>query len=212
MNIVQIEDYFHPDAGYQINILSKYMVKLGHKVTIITSEMNKIPEPLVSFFGCQNIIDCDKEYTKLTKVEIYRLPLIGFVSGRAIFTNEIYKVIKKLDPDVLYIHGNDTLTAMRILMKIKKLSYPIIMDSHMLEMASVNKFNKMFKIFYKTFFAPKIIKNMIPIIRTQDDSYVEKYLGIPLIQCPWISVGSDTPINVSEKSLEPLLIFVKMIL
>lgn len=38
MKIVHVEDFFHPDAGYQINILPKYMAKMGHEVVVITSE------------------------------------------------------------------------------------------------------------------------------------------------------------------------------
>ena len=55
MKIVNVEDFFHPDAGYQINILSKYHVALGHDVTIITAQMEKVPVTLTSFFGRENI-------------------------------------------------------------------------------------------------------------------------------------------------------------
>lgn len=192
MKIVHVEDFFHPDAGYQINILPKYMAKDGHDVTIVTSEIDKAPESLKSFFGKDKISERDNMYTKITGVKIIRLKIKGFVSGRAIFENKIFNVVKTLKPDVLYIHGNDTLTAMQFLMRAKKMEFPIVMDSHMLEMASINKFNKFFRNFYKKFFTPIILKNNIPVIRTQNDSYVEKHLGIPLNQAPWISVGSDT--------------------
>lgn len=192
MNIVHIEDFFHPDAGYQINILPKYMVKQGHDVTIVTSEMEKIPTSLTSFFGKDNIEQADTKYTNLTGVKIIRLPLKTFISGRAVFGTNLFSKVEELSPDILYVHGNDTLTAMRYLIRINKINYPIIMDSHMLAMASVNKFNKIFRKIYRKVFTPIIIKNQIQVIRTQDDNYVEKYLGIPLIQCPWISVGSDT--------------------
>ena len=62
----------------------------------------------------------------------------------------------------------------------------------MLEMAATNKFNKLFRWFYRHFFAPKLIKHGILVIRTQNDPYVEKCLGVPLEQAPWISIGSDT--------------------
>jgi glycosyltransferase involved in cell wall biosynthesis len=192
MRIVHIEDFFHPNAGYQINILPKYMVKQGHSVTIISSEMEKIPDGLTVFFGKDDINKYDDEYMSKTGVTIVRLPLKNFISGRAVFTNELFEKVKKLKPDILYIHGNDTLTAMRYLLKLKKIKIPVVMDSHMLEMASVNKFNKIYRLLYKKVFAPIIIKNKITVIRTQDDEYVEKCLGIPLLQCPWISVGSDT--------------------
>lgn len=192
MKVVQIEDYFHPDAGYQINILSKYMVRAGHDVTIITSEMDKVPDKLVAFFGKENIRERDNEYTRLFGVKIIRLPLKAFISGRAVFKKEIFQVIQDEKPDLVFVHGNDTLTGMRYLIKANRLGYPLVMDSHMLEMASTNRLNKLYRIIYKLVFTPIIVKNQIPIIRTQDDPYVEKCLGIPLKQCPWISVGSDT--------------------
>ncbi|WP_291569568.1 glycosyltransferase family 4 protein [Clostridium sp. UBA4548] len=191
MNIVHIEDFFHPDAGYQINILPKYMAKQGHKVTIVTSEMQKVPNNLTAFFGKEDVEERDLEYYKMADVNIIRVKIKGFISGRAVFSREMFKVIDKLKPDILYIHGNDTLTAMRYLIRLKKIKCPIVLDSHMLEMASINKFNKIFRSIYRKVFTPIIIKNKIPVIRTQNDPYVEKCLGIPLKQCPWISVGSD---------------------
>jgi glycosyltransferase involved in cell wall biosynthesis len=192
MKIVHIEDYFHPEAGYQINIVPKYMAQMGHEVTVITSEMDKIPEHLTSFFGRDNIEYYDRLYTEKYGVKIVRIPLKGFVSGRAIFCRSLFHTIREEKPDVVYIHGNDTLTGMRYLLKRKKMGYPLVMDSHMLEMASQNKLNKVFRWVYRHFFTPILIKENIPVIRTQNDPYVEKCLGIPLAQSPWISVGSDT--------------------
>ena len=192
MKVVNVEDFFHPDAGYQINILSKYLVALGHEVTIITSEMEKVPTTLTSFFGRENIEGRDQAYSNQYGVKILRLPIKGVISGRAVFTKELFSTIQADNPDVVFVHGNDTLTGMRYLLKYKKFGYPLVMDSHMLEMASSNKFNKLFRKFYKYFFTPLITRNEIPVIRTQDDPYVEKCLGISLSQCPWISVGSDT--------------------
>ena len=49
MRFVHIEDFFHPNAGYQVNLLSKLQVKQGHEVIIITAELDKIPDHLISF-------------------------------------------------------------------------------------------------------------------------------------------------------------------
>ncbi len=192
MKIVNIEDFFHPNAGYQINIITKYLAKFGHEVIIITSEMDKIPEELTTFFGRTDIKKYDQEYEKATGVKIIRIPIRCFISGRAVFTKKLQKIVKVLNPDVLYVHGNDTLSAMLYISKIGKLDWALVSDSHMLEMASTNKFNKFFRLYYKIFLTPKIKRNEIPVIRTQDDPYVEKCLGIPLKLAPWISYGSDT--------------------
>lgn len=192
MRIIQIEDYFHPEAGYQINILSKYLAKFGHEVVIISSEMKKIPKKLTTFFGVENIKEKDDAYSRKYGVRIVRLPLHAYVSGRAIFGIELFKTIQVERPDIVFVHGNDTLTGMRYLLQSRKLGYPLVMDSHMLEMASNNHFNKIYRMIYRTVFTPMIIRRNIPVIRTQNDPYVERCLGIPLKQCPWISVGSDT--------------------
>lgn len=192
MRIIQIEDFFHPDAGYQINILSKFMAKKGHEVVIITAQIDNVPIGLTSFFGRDNLNEKDKKFSDEYGVKIIRIPTIRFISGRAVFKKEIFKLVNELNPDILYLHGNDTLIAMLYLLKLKKLKYPILLDSHMLEMASVNKFSRIYRYLYRKILTPKIIKNDIPVIRTQNDPYVEKHLGIPLSRAPWISIGSDT--------------------
>lgn len=192
MKIVHIEDFFHPNAGYQINILAKYMVKQGHDITIITAEIDKIPENLTKFFGRDNIKQDDQRYMETTGVKIIRLPIKAYISGRVIFGRILDKTVQNLNPDILYVHGNDTVAGIQYILKSNKLKFPIITDSHMLEMASTNKFNKIYRMIYKRVITPKIIRNQTKVIRTQDDLYVEKCLGIPLELAPWISVGSDT--------------------
>ena len=50
MKIVQLEDFFHPDAGYKINILSKYFARMGHETVILTAGLDRMPDYLTSFF------------------------------------------------------------------------------------------------------------------------------------------------------------------
>lgn len=203
MKIVNIEDFFHPNAGYQINIISKYLSKFGHEVIIVTSQMHKIPEGLITFFDANNIEEKDKKYEAKTGVKIIRLPIKMFVSGRAIFTKELQKCIKRLKPDVLYVHGNDTLSGITYINQLGKLDFALVSDSHMLEMASKNKFNQLFRKYYRNFITPKIIKYKMPVIRTQNDNYIQNCLGIPLSQAPWISYGSDLMLfHPSEKARE----------
>lgn len=193
LTIVHIEDFFHPEAGYQINIMPKYLQKFGHKNVIITSEIDKIPQELTAFFGRDNINQKDEFFYRQTGIKIIRLPLKKFASGRAIFyDSQLFSTINDLTPDVLYIHGNDTFTAMQIIKNRNKFNCKLVFDSHMLSMASKNKLSKLFHWYYAKFVTPKIIKNGYVVIRTQNDDYVYRELKIPLSQAPWISYGSDT--------------------
>lgn len=199
MKIVHVEDFFHPDAGYQLNVLAKFMAQEGHEIIILSAQAEGIPGNLVSFFGKEDLDKRDREYERLYGVKIIRLPVAGYYSGRVFFKKGWLKVIKDIDPDVVFIHGNDTFTAISYLFAYKKMPYTLVMDSHMLEMASRNKLRGVFHRLYRYFITPQIIKNKIPVIRTQNSDYVEKHLGIPLSQCPWISVGSDTMLFVPDK-------------
>lgn len=192
MKIVNVVDFFHPNAGYENNILPKYLVKNGHQVVIVTARLDKVPDSYTSFFGKNNIEKEDEIFSKETGIEIIRLPTLGFISGRALYTKSIFQTINNLKPDLLFLCGNDTLFSMQCLLRYNKNRIALVLDSHMLEMASRNPLNKLFRIFYKTLITPIIIKNRLQVIRVQNDPYVEKHLGIPLSQAPFISFGSDT--------------------
>ena len=87
MRFVHVEDFFHPDAGYQLNLLAKLQVQQGHEVFIIASEMHKVPNHLKSFSGDENIEQKDSLYFSKTGVKIIRCPSFFWYSGRAILKN-----------------------------------------------------------------------------------------------------------------------------
>lgn len=202
MKIVNVDDFFHPDAGYQMNILGKYMVKAGHDVCLITAELDKIPSYLSGFFNCDNVKQKDDEYTNKYGMKIIRIPLKEFVSGRAIFQWEKLKEqIVKEKPDVIFAHQINTVTAVQIIFSKAFRAVPIVSDCHMVEIASVNKYKRIFEFLYKRLITPRILKRNIPVIRLQDEGYVEKCLGIPLVQCPFISFGSDVLLFKPDESI-----------
>lgn len=194
MKILHWDEMFHPTFGYQINVLTKYQVLQGHDVTIFTTE-NIENHPTFSNFA--NKIDIEKEDKKFTEkygVKIVRLPIYRVISGRAIYKPGFIKKIINQNPDILMCHTNDTLSGMWITLKHKKLNMPIVFDNHMLEMASKNPLNKLFRFFFRKIITPVIIENNFKVIKTQDDNYVNKHLGIPSFLTPFISFGTDTTI------------------
>jgi hypothetical protein len=192
MRIVHIEDLMFPEAGYQINQLARLQVKQGHEVFIVSSELKKVPNYYTTFFGKNNVFERDNFFFKQTGAKVIRIPLLGFYSGRSIYYLKIFKIVDDLNPDALFVHGEDTLIGIQYIWRYSKLRYPLILDCHMVEMASINKFRKIYRFFYKRFIAPIIIKNKIPLIRTVDVDYVEKHLGIPLKNTTLLSFGTDT--------------------
>lgn len=192
MRIVHVEDFFHPDAGYQVNLLAKYMAKNGNEVYVITAQLDKMPDYLTKFFGKENIEGRDREYEDTTGVSIIRLPFKHYISGRVIWNKDkLFSKIDSIEPDIVYTHGNDTYTSMVLLNRCTQKKIPVITDSHMVDIASNNKFRDVFRLYYRHFVTPIITKNNITVIRTADTDYIEKYFNIPLANCPIISFGSD---------------------
>ena len=191
MRIVMIEDFFHPEAGYQCNILSRYLTAYGHEVVMVTSEMEKMPDKYKDFFGCEELESKDEYFSTRFGIKIVRIPLKSHISGRSIYDSQIYRVVDALNPDILYVHGNDTYIGIRYIMRQGRLRYPIISDNHMIEIATNNRLSKYFKLFYKVVVTPRIIKYGTRIIRTVDIDFVNKYYGIPYQQTPFIGFGSD---------------------
>jgi hypothetical protein len=101
MKIVNVVDFFHPNAGYENNILPKYLVKNGHQAVIITAQLDKVPEGFTSFFGKDNINEDDQSFCSKTGIEIIRVPVKCFISGRAWFTDEIFKTVEAVSPLII---------------------------------------------------------------------------------------------------------------
>jgi glycosyltransferase involved in cell wall biosynthesis len=193
MKIVHLEDFIHPDTGYQVNLLGRLQVRQGHDVEVVTGELEKIPSELTAFFGRDNVEARDTRFERETGVKIHRIPLFGFYSGRAIFKPiKLIRKILSLKPSVLFVHGEDTLTGIIFILISRWLPFPIVFDCHMLEMASMNKYREYFRFFYRTFITPIILKRKIPLIRVVDSDFVEKCLGIPLSHTDLLSLGTDT--------------------
>ncbi len=193
MRIVQIEDFFHPDAGYQINILSKVLVEHGHDVTVVCAKnLDIFPEMLTSFFGTNSLKERDAAYTARYGVKLMRVPAKGYYSGRTFYSKDVYRSIESLSPDILFVHGNDSTSGMRYARKIGKISFPVVMDSHMLTVATRNKLAYVYRALYRTLYAKKINRAGIKVIRVQDDPYVIDCLGVDAGNAPYIGFGTDT--------------------
>ncbi|MDC0304897.1 glycosyltransferase family 4 protein [bacterium] len=192
MVFVHVEDFFHPNAGYQVNQLSRLQVKQGHEVFVITSELEKIPNYLTDFFGKDNITEKDRHFEESSGVKVIRHPLYGYYSGRAIFKTGLRKVIKSLRPDVLFVHGEDTLTGIILILNYRNMNMPYVLDSHMLELASMNRFRSVFRWFFRNLITPIILRNQLPMIRVVDSDFLEKHYNIPLEKTKLLKFGTDT--------------------
>lgn len=203
MKIVHVDETFHPAFGYQANPLAKFQQKQGNEVYIITPTKEFL-YPVYHEFGDhgEHLEEQDVAYEQATGVKIIRIPAKGYFMKRLVYGGEVFEAVKQVDPDVLFVHCVETLTAMRFI--LKKVKYPMMFDSHMLSMASGNKLAKVYEMAFRSIITPRIIKYKYDVIRTQDDDYVNSHLGIPKEQTPFISFGTDTILFSPSKEVRDL--------
>lgn len=200
MKILHVDETFHPAFGYQANPLAKFQQKQGNEVYIIAPTKEFI-YPVYHEFGDsgEHLAEQDFTYESSTGVKIIRVPAKGYFMKRLVYGKEIFEAVDRINPDVLFVHCLETLTAIRFIFKNPK--YPILFDSHMLSMASNNKFARIYELAFKNVITPKIKKRGYDVIRTQDDDYVNIHLGIPKEQTPFISFGTDTLMFCPSKEI-----------
>lgn len=191
MKIVYVDDTFHPAYGYQSNPLAKFQQKQGNEVVIVTVSKDKM-YPVYQAFGDngESVEQDDEIYQKTSGVKIIRVKTKGYFMHRAVVSHDIFKVVREQNPDVVFVHCAETLTAMRFLLHRKE--WPLMFDSHMLSMASKSRFVGVFEAVYRAFFRRIIERHNYYVIRTQDDDYVNTHLGIKKELTPFISFGTDT--------------------
>lgn len=191
MRILHIDETFHPAFGYQTNPLAKFQQKQGNDVYVAAPTKDYL-YPVYREFGDNgdHLAEQDAAYEKSTGVKIIRIPAKGYLMKRLVYGREIFTAVERVKPDVLFVHCVETLTAMRFILRGPR--YPMMFDSHMLSMASGNRFAKAYETVFRHTITPKIVNRRYEVIRTQDDDYVNSHLGIPKEQTPFISFGTDT--------------------
>lgn len=184
MKIIHVEDYFDPNAGYQINKLISGMAGYNHEIIIISSYLMS---PFHKKFN-QNL---DFQFEKNHRVKILRLKHLISFSSRIYFP-KLFKTIDSIDPDIVFLHGIGDFKDLVLLQKKKK--YKIFRDCHMSWIASRNPFRNLFFFVFKLFFAP-IINNSniyykVFALGDEEFSYLKR-LGIKSTKIDFLFHGYD---------------------
>ena len=130
MNIVHIAPNapYNEGWGYQENILPRYQKKMGHEVTLITTDMAHENGTLVH-------VECDDWISK-DGFRVIRLKTESLPGKLRIFYSHlsgIYKVLCDLKPDFVFFHGMVSATIFDVVRYKKKVSSKlvIVQDNHL---------------------------------------------------------------------------------
>lgn len=203
MRIVHVIDYISPQLGYQETYLAKEQKRLGHSVTVITSDryfpFPHYQETVGSILGSR--IVGVKEGTE-DGIYIKRLPILFEVFTRCWIVGLIEK-LTELHPDAIHIHSVSSLNAVRIAYAKKRFpNTNIICDDHShYSVISGHWSKKIFYVLFKIFFGTLLTSHIDAFVAITNETkkIMRSILGIEK-DITVIELGVDTNIFRFDKA------------
>lgn len=192
MKVVHIclSGMFTDGFSYQENLLTKYHVKAGHEVTMITSQW-------IYNSGTDIIKYLNTDYFNEDHVKIIRLPIqrdknISYRLKRYIGVVEALSIEK---PDILFIHGCQFLDILKIKKYLKNNKIQTYVDNHADFTNSATNF--LSKYILHGIVWRYCAQNVVPyverfygVLPSRVDFLVDMY-GIPREKCELLVMGAD---------------------
>lgn len=197
MKIVHIIDYFQPRVGYQETFLAREYAKLGHEVTVVTSDFYYPFPHYAQTYG--KVLGKRRQPAGRRiegKIIVDRLKSIHIPGSPLMYMSGLEENIYSLQPDVVYCHGMYSITAYRIAALKEKLGFKLLYDTHAARFNT--NFNstlpkKIYIRIWKSLAVPKLLKAKDAIFAVGEDeqSLLAENYGIPAYDIPIIRLGVD---------------------
>lgn len=192
MKIVHIIDYFHPTMGYQENHLSRIQAREGHDVTVICSE-RLTPWPTAG--GVDGAAVREGDLALLQRgVKVRRLPTSFEIRSRA-WLKGLKQSLREIDPDFIHLHSFSSLNALQF-SQGARLRAKVVIDDHMLFIASASAFAKGFHWFFRKFLAGRVLASGDVVVAVSEETrtfMVEAY-GLPEERIALVPLGVDSEV------------------
>lgn len=154
------------NLGYQENLIAKYNKKDGNDVTIIASRLRWNTNS-----GKVELVE-PTEYINSNGVKViridYKYKLFLTLNRKIRIYKNLYKIIKKENPDLIFMHGIQSFDMLNIVKYIKKNNCKLVADTHATYENSASNF--LSKKILHGFFYKNIIKKSL--------QYIEKIFPI----------------------------------
>ncbi|MFO7668349.1 MAG: glycosyltransferase family 4 protein [Bacteroidales bacterium] len=192
MKVLHIEDRFHPGMGYQINFFARYHHP-DHPFSILTADSAR----LWSASGeATDFREIDREFERAYGVSIIRLPTtLDRRNRQNLWLKGLTGAIRKIDPDILYVHTIESYSSLRVILSRRTLSrYRVFFDTHTLlnQFQSGLKF-KMLLWFLRNVASKRMVRFDAKVFATVPENrmILEKKYGIPADRILYSPIGTD---------------------
>lgn len=114
--------------GYQENLLLKYQRKQGHSVALIVTNTKNTPNGIVNTDCGDYYLNDGQHIFRVDYIHFRPRKLAGFIQ-----IYRIYKILVRLRPDLIMVHGLGNISVLQIVKYLKKINSEckIIADNHL---------------------------------------------------------------------------------
>ena len=197
MNITHVVDYFHPTMGYQENHLAKVQARLGHAVNVITS-IHMTPWPAVPEHV---VVQGDAELFR-ERIDVVRLPCCFEYRFRVLLKG-LPQALQSARPDVVHVHSFSSPNALLTARAKRDLGFRLIIDDHMLFIASKAFLAPVAHWIVRKGFSKYIASRadkLVAVTRETAEFMISEY-GLPAGRLSTIPLGVDTSVFYASGEL-----------
>lgn len=131
MRIVHVADFVSEKLGYQELLLAKWNARHAHEVFLVTSNLNPpAPNYKESFEPLLGPRQLEPGRSVHEGVTLVRLPVRAEVRNR-VFVKRLARTVSDIQPDVIFVHGTMSPTALIAAHVSARKRVPLVMDNHM---------------------------------------------------------------------------------
>lgn len=146
MHICYTTDYFLPEYGgiqTHVHELSKVAIKNGHKVTVVTS------------------VESERMVEKIDNINVIRVKYPKYAGFFALsgLKNRLYKIFRKIDPDIIHAHHAFSPMGLATAHAAKKIGIPAILTNHSIPIG-YEAFKRLWNYFSRIFLLYQEIYNI----------------------------------------------------
>ena len=169
MKILHVEDWFHPEMGYQVNFFAKY-----HSPEMDTwiLSVNDFSLWKINADKIDEMISKDRNFENQYQVKIVRVEnAMKSQNKYGTWIKKLRFTINQINPDVVYTHGLETFNSMRIILSRINKKRLIVSDTHTL----LNQFKpslkfKLYMWFFTHIYVPAINRKDISVFYTAEEN------------------------------------------
>ncbi len=204
IRIIHVEDWFHPEMGYQLNYFAKYHADIFEMIILTSNSLSNWS------VDNSDLPELDSKFKQKYNVQIIRLPVtVRKNSKHFLWLNGLISKLEENHPDIIYLHGIETISSIRVLRKKRFLKKAIVFaDTHtLLSQLKENFVSKIYFSLFKTFIVRNVNRFLVRTFATAPENYriLQSFYGISDELIENSAIGADSSVFWPDKNEGSLL-------